>query len=395
MKILGIETSCDETAIAIIESDSEKNITTLSNIINSQIDIHKNYGGVFPTLAKREHAKNIVPVLIEALEKAGLLEFTENKSEQSNPSLIQENFKDYFIYEPELLLTFQKLREIKKPDIDLISVTEGPGLEPALWVGINFARALSKLWQIPLIPINHMEGHIVSVLNSNLKIETPAISLLISGGHTELIFIKELGNYEIIGQTKDDAVGEAFDKVARMLDLEYPGGPKISKLAENARLKKLENFIQDKKTGEIIEIKLPRPMLDSPDFNFSFSGLKTASLYLIKKLKEKNILNEEVKEMLAREFEDATSEVLFKKTKKAIEKYQVKNLIIGGGVIANKTIRTKLKQLEQDNIKVLLPNNESITDNGLMIAIAGLYKYEKHPIEIDTQITAKGNLKLS
>jgi N6-L-threonylcarbamoyladenine synthase len=391
MKILGIETSCDETAIAIIESDQEKNISVLANIVHSQIEIHKEFGGVFPSLAKREHAINLVPVLIQALEMAKLFTKKEKSENILSESLLQELFKK----ESELVKTFSQLFSIQKPDIDLITVTEGPGLEPALWVGINFAKALGQLWNIPVLPINHMEGHIVSVINQNQKIETPAIALLISGGHTELVLVKEIGEYEIIGQTKDDAVGEAFDKVARLLGLEYPGGPKISKLAQEFRDLNLDKKIIDSKTDEEIEIKLPRPMLHSNDLNFSFSGLKTAVLYLVRKLEEKNLLNENVKKIIACEFEDAVTEVILKKTEKALQQYDVKNLIVGGGVIANKNIREKIIHLT-DN--VLLPENSSITDNGLMIAIAGLYKnerFEKNETKIaPADITAKGNLKL-
>ncbi len=385
MRILGIETSCDETAISIIETNEQDNINVLANIINSQIDLHKEFGGVFPTLAKREHAKNLVPVLIEALEKSNLI-----KANTSAEKLSPEELNNFFNKDPDLLASFSKVFEIEKPEIDLIAVTEGPGLEPALWVGIQFAKALSKLWQIPLAPINHMEGHIVSVLKGDTKIQTPAIALLISGGHTELVHVKEVGKYELIGQTKDDAIGEAFDKVARILGLPYPGGPEISKLAEEARAENLENFVVDS-NGEKFEVKLPRPMLNTPDYFFSFSGLKTAVLYMEKKLEEKNLLNLKTKKIIAREFEDAATEVIFKKTKNALEEFHIQNLIIGGGVIANKNIRKEFQKLDA---KIYMPDKEAITDNAQMIAIAGFLKSKNHKIEISPDISAHGNLSL-
>jgi N6-L-threonylcarbamoyladenine synthase len=263
----------------------------------------------------------------------------------------------------------------------MIAVTYGPGLEPALWVGINFARALSYIWQIPVMPTNHMEGHIVSVLkDSQDPIEFPMISLLISGGHTELVLIKNWGEYEIIGQTLDDAVGEAFDKVARLMDLEYPGGPKVSKLAAQARTTELQED----------EISLPRPMLNSGDYNFSFSGIKTAVLYLIQKLQKENRFDENMKQAVALDFENAVTEVLFKKTKQAVEQFSACRLIIGGGVIANQHIRDTFSQLD---IEVSVPEFELATDNAVMIAMAGYIKSFRCDPEIFPEIKAEGNLK--
>ena len=228
MKVLSIETSCDETGISILEcTGNTKNASfkVLADSLNSQIKIHAQYGGVFPALAKREHLKNL-PILLErTLKKSGLLKISKN-------SAIAE--------------TFDILKFKKNPGIDLVSVTSGPGLEPALWTGIVFAKELSKKWKVPIMPVNHMEGHILSVFGNNKekfnidikKTAFPILALLVSGGHTELVLINNFGKYKIIGETLDDAAGEAFDKVARMLELPYPGGPEISKLAEIARKRK-------------------------------------------------------------------------------------------------------------------------------------------------------------
>ena len=392
MIILGIETSCDETAVSVIEAKGDLKslqFKILGSAVNSQIEIHKPYGGVFPALAKREHLRNLPLVLEEALKKADI--------------------KD----------------DLDK--IDIIAVTVGPGLEPALWTGINFAEKLGKSWGKAVIPTNHMEGHIASVLfktdeseskkeQTKSRIEFPAIALLISGGHTELVLLKSWVSKETIGETQDDAVGEAFDKVARMMNLPYPGGPEISKLAEKARLEDIS-----------LEKKFPRPMLHSKDLNFSFSGLKTAVLYYLKNINEVNIrsaqqrgqvsesdifqnniknsnnpqkhsldrteyfsaeksppshasrapkevvISEDIKLSVAREFEDAVIEILVSKTKVAIEKYSPKTLIIGGGVIANKALRENFIKLKENypDLEILIPEKSLTTDNATMIAAAG------------------------
>lgn len=374
MIILGIETSCDETAISIIKAKGDLNsleFEVLGSSINSQIKIHSEFGGVVPNLAKREHKKNLPIVLEDALKKA----------------------------ENELQIANCKLWEKEKPKIDLIFVTVGPGLEPALWTGIEFAKELGEKWHIPVIGTNHMEGHIASVLFKNNELEDkklqvktqfgfPSLALLISGGHTEIILLKDWKNKEKIGETKDDAVGEAFDKVARMLKLPYPGGPEISRLAEEARNKNIQ-----------LDTKFPRPMIHSHDFNFSFSGLKTAVLYYLKNLKNNTINQENVfsdfeKLAIAREFEDAVVETLLTKTRKAILEYLPKNLIIGGGVIANKTLREKFLMLNKEfnDLNILIPEKSLATDNATMIAAAGYIDYLNGVKNLE--LKAQGNLEI-
>jgi len=421
MKILSIETSCDETAISILEADGDFNdakFKILADNLISQIDIHKEYGGVFPALAKREHSKNLIPLLAKSLDEASL-SISAAKSNICTSKIQVKQIEEILEREPELLKLFLKyIPTIEVPEIDAIAVTQGPGLEPALWVGINFAKALSIVWEKPLIPVNHMEGHIMASLikpeskNKNTeinKVNLPAISLLISGGHTELILIKDWKQYKKIGQTLDDAVGEAFDKAARMMGLPYPGGPEISKLAQTAR----QNPSTPNTEIKSPQIKLPRPMLHSKDFNFSFSGLKTAVLYLIKNLKKENNWEElplEIKQQIALEFEEAVIEILLKKTKAAIDRYDVKTLILGGGVIANSQIRQTFQTLgkETPNLKILIPQIEFSTDNAIMIGIAGYFEFvacppeEKGQKEKDllqtatnlSELSADGNLDL-
>ncbi len=389
VKILAIETSCDETAIALLECKPNSNntesvlankalgdISILGNTVSSQAKLHAEFGGVYPALAKREHAKNIVPVLIDTLNQAGLKTgekyiFTDEQ---------KTYLKNLFNHEPELYENFiNDLPAIPNNKIDSIAITTGPGLEPALWVGINFAKALNYVWSVPLVPVNHMEGHILSPLLSNTdsenlnKFELPALALLISGGHTEIVYVPQLGQYNKIGQTLDDAVGEAFDKVARLLGLPYPGGPQISKLGQIDRLSNSKAIID-----------LPKPMLHSGDLNMSFSGLKTAVLYMVQKLKDASItkeLSDEQKQNIARSFEDSVTEVLVKKVLKAIDQYtgdeSVKTILVGGGVSANTFIKSELTNAVQQydaSISVIFPETELSTDNAIMIGMVGALK---------------------
>jgi N6-L-threonylcarbamoyladenine synthase len=392
MKILGIETSCDETGICIIETEnnsSDSKIKILGNQLYSQIAIHAQYGGVFPMMAKREHAKNLVPQLEKCLVEAN---FFKLKVESEKLKVSEEKIKEILARENDLSKDLIELIEkIEKPDIDMIAVTNGPGLEPALWVGVCFAKAISEAWNIPVIPVNHMEGHVVVAAllpeqepkTYKLKpVNYPSISLLISGGHTQLVLSKENGKYEIIGNTKDDAIGEAFDKVARILGLPYPGGPQISKLADKERIE-----FPDKKTS----YPLPRPMIHSHDLNFSFSGIKTAVLYTTQKI---GVLTDEIKQEIAREFEDAVVEVIVKKTKQAVEQYGAQTIIIGGGVSANKKIRNDFAKLAQDlNVEFMVPEFSASTDNAFMIAVAGFLNIlsGKQP---EKDFKANGNLSL-
>ena len=391
MRILSIETSCDETAIALLEiTGSKKPIgKILAHTVASQIELHAQYGGVFPMMAKREHAKNIFPVFTETLDKAGFFalakkpaEFSPSKISKINKILEREN---------ELGETFlNELPKIKQPKIDKIVVTVGPGLTPALWVGISFAKALSLAWDIPIAPINHMEGHLLSTLVKNPKekfslsasdFEFPSISLLVSGGHTEIVLFKAIGKYKIIGQTRDDAAGEAFDKVARMLGLTYPGGPLVSKLATQYRK---SNIVPDKK------VILPRPMIHSKDFDFSFSGLKTSVLYLLRDLGE---IGENKKMEIACEFENAVVDVLIHKTFAAIKKYNAQSIIIGGGVSANTELQKRFTiESKKLDIPAYFPEKNLSTDNAIMIAIAG---YFAKPVPLSSKkLIAVGNLEL-
>lgn len=369
MIILSIETSCDETAISIVKRLRGKNVKfeVMSHKILSQVDLHAQYGGVFPALAKREHAKALTQLIAEALEEADLL--VERKNTYHIPNASRKKLDVLLEREGEMLSAIKVLFEgIQKPLLDGIAVTQGPGLEPALWVGVNAALALNLVWDIPLYPINHMEGHIVagmlSVTDGSYEISPvtfPACALLISGGHTELVRIPKLRSYKVIGWTRDDAVGEAFDKVARMLDLPYPGGPEISKLAEKARN---EGIIVDE------DLRLPRPMLHSGDLFFSFSGLKTAVLTRIKK---RGTVDDITKKMFALEFENAVTDVLVAKVKHAMYESRAKTLIVGGGVSANTHIRFALKQLaESEGFDLYVPDKNLSTDNGIMIAACGL-----------------------
>ncbi len=361
MKILAIETSCDETAIALLDISGalgKPNIKILGNTLLSQVALHEKYGGVYPNLAKREHQKNLPILLAETLKEAG------------HPST-------------------------GSGQVDCIAVTNGPGLEPALWTGITFAEHLGERWNKPVVPVNHMEGHIFSVLfEASDSLVLPALALLVSGGHTELVHIKDFGEYEILGRTRDDAVGEAFDKVARMLGLPYPGGPQISRLAENSRKRTPEDAI-----------KLPRPMIHSKNLDFSFSGLKTAVLY---KLKSENLpagrqdrSDIVFKEDMARAFEDAAIEVLVEKTRRALLLLgdPTKTLIVAGGVSANLHLSCELKKLvdEFHDITLRMPPRLLTTDNAIMIGIAAFIRLSREPETLRNQVTirADGNLSIS
>ncbi len=331
MKILGIETSCDETAMSVIEVSAENNIKVLSNVISSQVKLHAKYGGVVPSLAAREHVKNIRHVFGLALKEA-------------------------------------KVKDFKK-EINAIAVTRGPGLGPALLVGLTFAKTLAWLNKKTLIGVNHLEGHVYSNWLSSEKMMHifPALNLIVSGGHTELVLMSAHGKHKIIGETLDDAVGEAFDKVARLLGLGYPGGPLISKLAEK---------------GNPDKYLLPRPMIKSKNYNFSYSGLKTAVLYLIRNLNPPaggGKPDKQTKADIAASFQKAAIDVLIQKTMRAAGEFEVKSILLSGGVSANTLLRFNLnKATKEAGIKYFQPQLEYTGDNAAMIAVAGYFEYKKN-----------------
>ena len=343
MKILAIETSCDDTGIAIIEK--KEKIKVLANFLSSQNHIHKEYGGIHPSIAKREHQKNIFPLFKASLKKAKLLHKGKTKIKKNTAEIL----KRY----PQLLADFKTfLNHYKKPDIDQIAVTVGPGLEPCLFVGINFAKALALNWNLPLIPVNHIEAHIlVNFLNED-QIPFPALSLILSGGNTKMFLMESIQDYKILGETRDDAVGECFDKTARLLGLGYPGGKEIE---EHAKKVKKSKF------------KLPRPMLHSKDYDFSFSGLKTAVFY---EIKDKHLTKKEINEM-SFEIQSAIIDVILKKTEKALLEFSPKSILIGGGVTNNKELQNSLKKLaKKHHLKLFIPKYKE--DNAVMIGVSAL-----------------------
>ena len=351
MKILAIETSCDETAIAVLEITGAKtkpSFKLLSNQVLSQIKIHKEFGGGVPNLAMREHRKNLPIILKRALKEAGIV----------------------------------------KPDA--VAVTSGPGLEPALWEGINFAKDLAKKWRVPLTAVNHLEGHIYASWLEGESPKFPILALIVSGGHTELVLMKKHLDYKILGETRDDAAGEAFDKVARMLGLGYPGGPEIAKLA--AMGERRENSLSSERG-----LPFPRPMINSKDFDFSFSGLKTAVLYYLRDNPKAD------KSVVAYEFQQAVVDVLIKKTADVLRHYGVgrmaiKSLVVGGGVAANQVLRSALGDLVAksfSNISLHISPLWLTGDNAAMIAVAAYFKASARKFAKPQKIKAQGNLKLS
>ncbi len=366
MIILSIETSCDETAVSLIKVEGDFPHATyeiLGTGLLSQTETHAPYGGVFPSLAKRDHIQNLVPMFKVALCEADLYE--EGAQEITHDD--EQRIREILERETDLadaLLDF--IKQTKLPEFDLITVTNGPGLAPALWVGVNFAKAMSHLTKTPVVPVDHMEGHILASIydieedDALTQIEFPAVALLISGGHTELVLMKQWSQYEKIGQTKDDAVGEAFDKVARLLGLPYPGGPEIERLASEARKENIPSFIDS----------LPRPMLHSGDLNFSFSGLKTAVRYGVA---DRDLNSDEIKS-IARDFSDAVKDVLITKTEHAVSDFGARTLIVGGGVSASQFLRDEFNEHflhTSSDVTVYFPHRSFSTDNAVMIALAG------------------------
>jgi len=382
MKILAIETSADETAVALLET-IDTGYSILGEGLFSQASLHSEYGGIYPNLAKREHQKNLVPLTIKVLAHAELLVEKKRTIENSITQTVRDE---------DFRTAVQKFLETHDtPPLDLIAVTCAPGLEIALWNGITFAESLGKAWNVPVVGVNHLEGHIVSALFqrhgtmlTQQDIRFPMLALLISGGHTELIAMKDWFQYELVGRTRDDAVGEAFDKVARLLNLPYPGGPHIAAYAEKARTRTVRNALD-----------LPRPMINEQSCDFSFSGLKTAVMYLIKELGE---LSEEMRENIAMEFEDAARDVLVSKTKRAIERVAPSILVVGGGVSANIHIKKGLKELLEKYPDTTLhyPAEGLTGDNAIMIGIAAGLRARAGKInDQPLPISVKGSQSLS
>ena len=336
MIILAIDTSCDDTCVALIKA-KKPHFKILSNIISSQVKIHKKWGGVVPTLAKREHQKNLPTVLKKAT----------------------------------------KGTDISK--IDLIAVTIGPGLEPCLWQGVNFAKDLARKLNLKIIPINHIEAHILAnwlrPIGENFRNIFPAICLIVSGGHTQLILMRGVGKYKILGETRDDAAGECFDKAARILGLGYPGGPIISKLA-----KKINN---GSRTSIILpSIILPRPMIYQKNYDFSFSGLKTAVLYDFRSRSPKIKKSKEYIRAMCAEIQQAIIDVLIKKTIRAAREFRAKAIILGGGVTANKGLRKQFREIIKKNFpntKYLIPNPKFCTDNAAMVGVTAYFHQKEAP----------------
>ena len=423
MRILAIETSCDETAIAMVEASGGRTrpvFHVAANVVASQTAIHKKWGGVVPNLARRAHEKNLIPILHKALKDAGQPKL-KGKNEKGKMGVKIINLINTLLQrETELreqIIRF--LARYDKPDINVVAVTYGPGLEPALWVGINFAKALALAWGKPLVAVNHMEGHIVASLlklkSKNKKGKTtekkpvpritfPAVALLVSGGHTELVLIKDWMEYKVLGATLDDAAGEAFDKVARMLELGYPGGPTISRIADGwkpqiTNHKSPLDYARGKRGKQTYSkthmIKFPRPMLHSRDLNFSFSGLKTAVLYYLQK--QKRPFARTLVANVAASFQQAVVDVLVAKTLRAVKTYKPKTVLLGGGVAANEALRLQLADAlsaQFPQTALLLPEKSFTGDNAAMIAAAAYFHAKKKAYANARTLRAEGGARL-
>ncbi len=313
MRVLGIETSCDETGVAIYDTE----LGLLGDALYSQVAMHAQYGGVVPELASRDHIKRLIPLIKEVLEASAT----------------------------------------EKSDIDAIAYTAGPGLIGALMVGAATARSIAFAWDIPAMAVHHMEGHLLAPMLEETPPQMPFVALLVSGGHTQLVEVKEIGDYTLLGESLDDAAGEAFDKAAKMLGLDYPGGPLIAKLAQS---------------GDRTRFRFPRPMTDRPGMDMSFSGLKTFTLNTVNKFKSEGGLDQQTQADIAAAFEEAVGDTLAIKCKRALQASGLNRLVIAGGVSANERLREKLElMVNKEKSKLFYARPEFCTDNGAMIAFAG------------------------
>ncbi len=416
IKILAIESSCDETAAAVI-GDKAGNPVVLSSVISSQADLHAKTGGVVPEVASRAHMESIVPVMSEALISASQ-KISNSKFLISN-QIPNGKLQNEQINEKCEMKNGQYSEAIKvlQNEITHIAVTAGPGLIGSLLVGFNAAKTMAYALDKPVIAVNHIEGHIYSPLAvSENKFEFPVLTLTVSGGHSSLTLLKDHIEYETIGETKDDAAGEAFDKVAKLLDLGYPGGPAVSKLASDYRnnlkfkisnLKSIQNNklkndqINEKCEMENGKLVFPRPIMNDGTFNFSFSGLKTAVLQHVLNIKKERELTEKDKEEICAAFEDASVDVLTTKAMRAVEKYKPKTLVLAGGVAANRHLREVL-QYKVSSIKykagnrpqLLIPLIELCGDNAAMIGIAAFYHLQKGDVSTWEKLSVDSNLEI-
>lgn len=323
MKVLGIETSCDETGVALID-DREG---LLAHRLYSQTDLHAVYGGVVPELASRDHIRRLLPLVRAVLDEAA----------------------------------------VDGRDLDAVAYTGGPGLLGALLTGASVARSLAWGWGVPALAVHHLEGHLLAPFLEDAGLDFPFLALLVSGGHTQLIHARALGDYSLLGESVDDAAGEAFDKTAKLLGLGYPGGPALARLAEQ---------------GDSGVLRLPRPMLDRPGLDMSFSGLKTAVLTALQKQDWRP-------EDVARAFEDAVAETLVEKTRRALQQCGAPTLVVAGGVAANQTLRAGLRGMAaSEGVPVFFPRPEFCTDNGAMIALAGLRRLQAATLRMDELVLA-------
>lgn len=349
MRILAIESSCDETAVAILSREGDK-LTLETSIVRSQIDLHEAYGGVVPEVAAREHLQLMVPLLHQALSGATV-------TTSLNLPLLHGG-----------------------GGIDAIAVTAGPGLAPALRVGVETAKALAWAWQKPLVPVCHLEGHIYASWLTKSKVpEFPVLALIVSGGHTELVLMTDHGKFERLGETLDDAAGEAFDKVAKMLGLGYPGGPKVAQLAEG---------------GDSKAFAFPRAMLDRADLVFSFAGLKTSVLYTLRKHEDK-LDDPKFKADIAASFQEAVVDVLVQKTLRAIKQVKPASVILAGGVAANIALRARLDAAcKSVAVPLHVPEFEYSMDNAAMIAAAGYFRFLRGDTIDPKQLQADPNMDI-